>query len=85
MGTKVEFGLLVLVSLKYNSKAESTNNRSAKAVISRNLTTSRHNHLFIFLFICYFYLFYFLYIFIENRHYRLICIAAATDLIGWPE
>ena len=52
MGTIVEFRLLVLDSLKYSSKAESPINRFAKAVISRNLTTSRHNHLlFIYLFI----------------------------------
>ena len=48
MGTVVEFRLLVLESLKYSSKAESPINRSAKSVISRNLTTSRHNHLFMF-------------------------------------
>ena len=41
----VEFQLLVLDSLKYSSKAESPINKSAKAVISGNLTTSRHNHL----------------------------------------
>ena len=51
MGTIVEFRLLVLDSLKYSSKAESPINRSAKAVISRNLSTSRHNHLFIYLFV----------------------------------
>ena len=45
MGTIVRFRLLVLDSLKYISKAESPINRSAKAVISRNLATSRHNHL----------------------------------------
>ena len=50
MGTIVEFRLLVLDSLKYSSKAESPINRSAKAVIGRNLTTSQHNHLFIYLF-----------------------------------
>ena len=76
MGTKVEFGLLVLVSLKYNSKAESTNNRSAKAVISKNLTTSRHNHLFNFLFIYLFVIFICYFIFYmylpENRDYHLI-------------
>ena len=60
MGTIVEFRLLVLDSLKYSSKAESPINRSAKAVISRNLTTSQHNHLFIYLFI-YFILFYFIF------------------------
>ena len=58
MGTIVEFRLLVLDSLKYSSKAESPINRSTKAVISRNLTTSQHNHLsiylFFFLFICLF-------------------------------
>ena len=60
MGTTVEFRLLILDSLKYSSKAESPINRSTKAVISRNLTTSQHNHLFIYLFI---YLFYFFIIF----------------------
>ena len=117
MGTIVEFRLLVLDSLKYSSKAESSINRSAKAVISRDFITSRHNHLsiywliyftfvlfyffvfyflfiffylFIYLFI-FFYLFFFLifyfifHIFTENRHYRLICIAIATAVIGWPE
>ena len=48
MGTVVEFRLFVLESLKYSSKAESPINRSAKSVISRNLTTSLHNHLFMF-------------------------------------
>ena len=33
MGTKLEFQLLLLVSLKYSSKAESPINRSAKVVI----------------------------------------------------
>ena len=47
MGTKVEFQLLVLDSLKQSSDAESPINTSAKAVISRNLTISRHIHLFI--------------------------------------
>ena len=106
MGTIVEFRLLVLYSLKYSSNAESRINRSAKAVISRNLTTSRHNHLFV-LFICfiyfyfllfmyfssfiffYFYLIYFSFSYIyrkqENRHYRLICIAIPTVVIGWLE
>ena len=88
MGTIVEFRLLVVDSLKYSSKAESPINRSAKAVISRNLTTSRHNHLFIyfvFLFLFFIFYFYFFHIFTENRHYRLICIAIATVVIGWPE
>ena len=71
--------------------AELPINRSAKTVISGNLTTSRHNHLFIFLFFYFLFLFftfifYFIfYIFAENRHYRLICIEIATDVIGWPE
>ena len=51
MGTIAEFRFLVLDSLKYSSKAESLINRSAKAVINRDLKTSRHNHLFIYLFI----------------------------------
>ena len=51
MVTIVEFRLLLLDSLKYSSHAESPINRSAKAFISRNLTTSRHNRLFICLFI----------------------------------
>ena len=63
MGTKVGFWLFVLDSLKYSSKAESPINRSAKAVISRNLTTSRHNHLFNFsfiysLFLCFIFIIY---------------------------
>ena len=62
MGTIVEFRLLVLDSLKYSSKAESSINRSAKAVISRNL---RHNHLFIFIFYFLFiYLFMYLFIYL---------------------
>ena len=112
MGTIVEFRLLVLNSLKYSSKAESPINRSAKAVIKSNLTTSRHNHLFIYLFVCLFiylliylfiyllfiYLFIYLFIFLsclifnfifhiftENRHCRLICIAIANVVTGWPE
>ena len=61
----IYFRLLDLDSLKYSSKAESPINRPAKAVISRNLTTSRHNHLFIYLFIYLFlfYIFYFLFFF----------------------
>ena len=83
MGTTVEFLLLILDSLKCRSKAESPINRSAKAVISRNLTISRHNDLFSFVF---FLIFNFIFhIFTENRHYRLVCIAIATDVIGWPE
>ena len=39
----VEFWLLVLDSLKYSSRGKVTLNRSAKAVISRNYTTSWHN------------------------------------------
>ena len=89
MSTIVEFRLLVLDSLKYCSKAESPINRSAKAVISRTLTTSRHNHLFIYLFFFILYLFIYLLIFFpiftENRHCRLICIAIATVVVGWPE
>ena len=88
MGTIVEFRLLVLDSLKYISKADSPSNKSAKAVISRNLTTSGRNHLFIyfiFLFLFFIFYFYFFHIFTENRHYRLICIAIAPFVIGWPE
>ena len=51
MGTVVEFRLLVLDSLKYSSTTVSPINRSTKAVISRNLTTS----LFIYLLIYYFF------------------------------
>ena len=38
MGAIVEFQLFVLDSLKYSSKVESAINKSAKAVISGNLT-----------------------------------------------
>ena len=91
MATIVEFRLLLLDSLKYGSMAESPVNRSANAVISGNLTTSRHSHLFVFLsfyflFLFFTFIFYFIfYIFVENRHYRLICIEIATDIISWPE
>ena len=88
MSTIVQFQLLALDSLKYSRKTESSINRSAKAVISRNLTTSRHNHLFIyfvFLFLFFIFYFYFFHIFTENRHYRLICIAIATVFISWTE
>ena len=86
MCTIVQFRILVLDSLKYNSKWKSPINRSFKAVISRVLTTSRHNHLFIFLSIFFFFFFKFIFHkFSENRHYRLICIAIATDVIGWSE
>ena len=85
MGTVVEFQLLVLHSLRM----ESPINRSAKAVISRNITTTRQIHLFIFLFIHYllfsFHFYFTFYKFTENKHYRLICIAIATDVIGWRE
>ena len=80
----VEFRLLVLDSLKKSSKTESPINRSAKAVISRNLTTGRHNHIFIS-FLNFSLIFYFIFhIFTNNRHQRLICVAVAT-VIGWPE
>ena len=61
MGAIVESPLLVLNSRKYSSKAESPINRSAKVVITRNLTVSRHNCLFIFLFISYFNFFLYVY------------------------
>ena len=61
MGTIVEFPLLVPDSLKYNSKAESPIITSAKAVIRRDLTTSRHNLILIFDFI--------FHIFIQNFEY----------------
>ena len=79
MGTIVEFRLLVLDSLKYSSKAESHINRSAKAVISRNLTTSRRNHLliyfaFLFLFfIFYFYFYFLLFIFFIYFLFLFLC------------
>ena len=63
MGTKVEFQLLIRDSLKYSSMAESPIDRSTKAVIRRNLTTSRHNHLFIYFFIYLFVIFIFYFIF----------------------
>ena len=63
MGTIAEFRLLVLDSLKYSSKAESPINISVKAVISRNLPTSQHNHLFIYLFFIFIFIFYFLFIY----------------------
>ena len=88
MGAVVEFQLLFIDSLKYSSKAELPIDRSAKAVISKNLTTSRHNHLltyFVFLFLFFIFYFYFFHIFTENRHYRLICIVIATVVVGWPE
>ena len=40
MDTILEFQLFVLDSLEYNSKIESSLNRSAKAIISRNVSTS---------------------------------------------
>lgn len=74
------FRVLILDSLKYSSMVESTINRSTRAVILRNLTTSWHNHLFIYLFFVAFYLLY-----TENKHFRLICIVIATDITAWPE
>ena len=62
MSTIVEFRLLVLNSLKYSSKAELPINRSAKAIISRNLTTSHHNYFFISLFL-YLVIYLFIYLF----------------------
>ena len=84
MGTIVEFRLFILDSRKYSSKVESPVNRSAKAVISRNLTTSLHNHLFIyfvflFLFFVFYFHFYFLFLFFSYI-YRI-----ATVVIGWPK
>ena len=64
MGTKEEFRFLILDSLKYSSKVESPVNRSAKAVINRNITTSRHNNLFNFLFIYLLFLFFILFFYI---------------------
>ena len=43
MFTIVKFQLYVLDSLKYISKMDPSINRSAKAIISRNLITSWHN------------------------------------------
>ena len=53
MSLHLNLHMVILDSLNYSSKAESPINGSAKAVISRNLTTSQHNRLFIFLFILY--------------------------------
>ena len=84
MGTVLEIRLLVIDSVKYSSKTESSINRFAEAVISRNLTTSGRNHLFIYLFTYLFIYLFIFHIFTENRHYHLICTAIATDVIGWP-
>ena len=75
MCTIVEFRLLILESLKYSSKVESSIIRSTNTVISRSLTTSWQNHLFIcfvfFIFIYfYFYLFLFLFLFFFSCIYR---------------
>ena len=85
MGTIVQFWLLVLDSLKYSSKMESPINRFTKAVISRNLNTTWHNHLFIYLFFYFYFLFIFYPIFTENSHHLLICIVIKTIAISWPE
>ena len=45
IGTLVKFQFLVLDSLKHSNKAESSINKFAKTVISRNLTTSWKNRL----------------------------------------
>ena len=62
---------------------------SAKLVISRDLVASRHNHLFFLIIIIYLFfisIFHFIFHrFTENMHCRVICIAIATDVIGWPE
>ena len=49
-------------SLKYSSKVEAPINMSAKAVISRNLTTSQNNHLFICYFLFLFFILFFMYL-----------------------
>ena len=51
MSSIVELRLLILKSLKYSTKGESPINRSAKALISSNLTTSQHNHLLFFFYL----------------------------------
>ena len=66
MDTIVEFWLLVLDLLNYSIKGESPINRSAKAVISRNLTTSRHDYFFFFPYLFLFFYFIF-HMFTENR------------------
>ena len=76
MGTKVEFRFLVLDSLKYSSKAESTINRSANAVISTSLTTSRHNHLFNFLSIYLLFLFFYFTFYIYLQKTGIIVLSA---------
>ena len=55
MGLMVEFQLFILDSIKNSRKEEAHINRSPKAVISRNFTTSGDNHLFfcIFSFVIY--------------------------------
>ena len=72
MGTIVEFRLLVLDSLKYSSEAESPVNRSAKAVITRNLLVDTLIYLFIY---------FIFYIFTENEHDCPFCIEIATKLL----
>ena len=83
MGTMVEFWLLVLDSLKYNSKAESAIKRFAEADVSRSLNINCLNHLFsffIYLIFYFYFLFHFSYI---NR--KLTCMAIATDVIDCHE
>ena len=72
----VDFQILVFDSLKLNSKTESQIIRFAKAVISRNILPVET----LIYFFCIF-----SFLFVENRHYHLICIMIATDVIGWPE
>ena len=77
MGT-IEFRLLVLDSLKCSSKMESPINRSGKAVISRNLTTGWHNHLFSFF--PFFIIFYFFFNFLFYFSYIYSCLIWQTLL-----
>ena len=84
MGTIAEFRFLVLDSLKYSSKAESLINRSAKAVINRDLKTSRHNHLFIYLLIYFIFILFYFYILFLFIFFIYIILSFFNFLFYFP-
>ena len=82
MGTIVEFRLLDLDLLNYNSKAELPINRSAKVVISRNLTISWHSNLFIYLFI-YLLIYLFIYLYVYRKQALLSYLNNDSNRCYW--
>ena len=79
MDTLVELWHLVLDLLNYSIKGESPINRSAKAVISRNLNTSRHNYFFFFP--IFFYSFILFFICLQKTDFRVELFVFPMDTL----